>query len=467
MIKTLFTRLRIAQTLFFLFFFSIPFGTKKFLLSFTGGTSEFDSVFLFLTDILFFILCLFIYFFFSNPTQSTHTSFYLFLKEEKKMFFFIAIFCFFSFFSIFFSSHAHLSVYFFIRLFFTLFQCLFIFFALKKKIINTSLFAGSVVLSALTQALIGIFQFLSQKSVGVWFLGESAINEFSQNVARFSVFDVSLLRTYGTMAHANILAGFLVLGLISCMFLWVWKKHEQIVLFKDFFSKQFLFRVFLSISFFVILVGLVLTFSRSGWIVALCSIFLSFCVGVFRRETRHQTTSLILVVVTCFFFIFFSLGWVIFPRATLSLGEPSVNYRILYNNIGKDIIFQKPLGVGIGNEKFFSEENGLYKKYGIENEIDYQPIHNLYLLIASEIGIFGLFSFLSIIFVPKFFSIFQKPHFYFLEQATSGFWFGFTLLFSVLVFGLFDHFLWTLESGRLMLWLVLGIMMGESTVSSS
>ena len=34
------------------------------------------------------------------------------------------------------------------------------------------------------------------------------------------------------------------------------------------------------------------------------------------------------------------------------------------------------------------------------------------------------------------------------------------MLLSLLIFGMFDHFLWTIEPGRLMFWIVLGIVMG-------
>ena len=34
-------------------------------------------------------------------------------------------------------------------------------------------------------------------------------------------------------------------------------------------------------------------------------------------------------------------------------------------------------------------------------------------------------------------------------------------LVSLLVFGLFDHFLWTIQPGRLMLWVVIGIAVSQ------
>lgn len=457
---------KISRIAFFLFLFSVPLGTKKFIFSFTGSMSEFDTVFIFLTDMLFFISVFFVSNAFFGDLRNTYKNFVSFLKDEKRVVTSVLIFSFTSLFSLLFSSQLPISLYFFLRLTVVLVQFLFLFFVLKRNIISITSLSSVFVSAAVFQAVIGFLQFLSQKSVGVWFLGESIINEFSVNVARFPVFGVPLLRAYGTMAHANILAGFLVLGLISCLFLWINKKQMAPPSFKSFLKERLFFQTIISISLFIILVGIVLTFSRSGWIVSLFGIIFSLCVGFLYEHTRKQTLHLFFIVCALFILLFLSLGWAIFPRATLSRNEPSVNYRVLYNNIGRDIVLQKPLGVGIGNQIFFSKESGLYEKYGIYDNIDWQPIHNLYLLITSELGIFGIFSFLYIIGVAFFFS-FKKEFFVFLKSPPQYFWFGAALLSSLLIFGLFDHFLWTLESGRLMLWLVLGIMMWASREPSS
>ncbi|MEW6617441.1 MAG: O-antigen ligase family protein [Patescibacteria group bacterium] len=456
----------ISRIVFFLFLFSIPLGTKKFIYSFTGGTSEFDAVFVFLSDILFLLSFFFIYTAFFGNFKNMFQEFSSFCKEKKKIFVFLSIFSFFSLLSLLFSSHIFISAYFFLRLLYTIFQGIFLFFLIKKNIFSITPVVYVFVSAAVFQAFVGFFQFFLQKSVGVWFLGESIINEFSTNVARFPVFGVPLLRAYGTMAHANILAGFLVVGLISCLFLWINRKQTTISSFKDFLKKRLFFRTIISISLFIILVGIVLTFSRSGWIVSLFGIVISLCVGFLYEHTRKQTLHLFFIVCALFMLLFLSLGWAIFPRATLSRNEPSVNYRVLYNNIGRDIVLQEPRGVGVGNQIFFSKENNLYGKYKIHNSIDWQPIHNLYLLIASELGICGLLSFLSIGFVALPISL-GRRFFIFLRSPPEYFWFGVILFSNLLVFGLFDHFLWTLESGRLMLWLVLGIMMGVSEGSSS
>ncbi len=316
-------------------------------------------------------------------------------------------------------------------------------------------------LSALFQSVLGFLQFILQKSVGAWFLGESVIYEFSQNVARIFVSGAPFLRAYGTMAHANILAGFLALGLFACLYLWISKK-EEIYFFPraQFLQKKILFPVVFSLSLFSILIGLALTFSRSGWIVAVFGTTLIFLLGFLYKKTRKRTAGALLVFLFSLTILFFSLGWAIFPRASLSLTEPSVNYRILYNQIGKDIISERPMGVGVGSQVIFSEKRGLYEKHGITEKNDFQPIHNLFILITSETGIFGIASFLFFL-LSSFFPSFRVGQILnFLKNAPPEYLFSATALLSLLLFGLFDHFLWTIQAGRLMLWVFLGLVFG-------
>ena len=74
----------------------------------------------------------------------------------------------------------------------------------------------------------------------------------------------------------------------------------------------------------------------------------------------------------------------VFARARIYSEEPAVNLRWTYNKIGWEIIKQHPfLGIGIGNQVSYAISNGLYQKYGLEQEWQQQPVHNIYILIAS------------------------------------------------------------------------------------
>jgi O-antigen ligase len=100
--------------------------------------------------------------------------------------------------------------------------------------------------------------------------------------------------------------------------------------------------------------------------------------------------------------------------------------------------------VGINN--FFFHELPFQKTI---SPIFLQPVHSIYLLIASETGIAGLFLFVW--FLVKTFLKDKK-------KRTSNFKrIVFLLLISSLFIGLFDHFFLTLQQGQLMLSFLLGL----------
>ncbi|MCD4693769.1 O-antigen ligase family protein, partial [bacterium] len=103
----------------------------------------------------------------------------------------------------------------------------------------------------------------------------------------------------------------------------------------------------------------------------------------------------------------------------------------------KDNLF---FGTGIGNYTLV-----LKKYYGEEKYWPYQPVHNTFVLILAEIGLFGFFSFIVI-----FFYLIYKSFKYdlFINLA---------LLTSLFVFMFFDHWLWSLHFGILFLWMIFGI----------
>ncbi len=82
----------------------------------------------------------------------------------------------------------------------------------------------------------------------------------------------------------------------------------------------------------------------------------------------------------------------------------------------------------------------------------YQPVHNIYLLIYSEMGILGISAFIL-------FFVFLIKDFVLRTRMKNLYNYSFLLVFlSFLFVGLFDHFLWTLQQGRLMFWLVMSLL---------
>ena len=115
----------------------------------------------------------------------------------------------------------------------------------------------------------------------------------------------------------------------------------------------------------------------------------------------------------------------------------SNNERIEYISESWKIIKQNPIfGVGAGNYVLELEQ----QNPGL-SVWDYQAVHNVFLLIWAEIGIFGLLSFLAIIVYLLFWSIKQKNVF------------KICVMLSLVLFLFLDHWLWSWHMG----WLFLGL----------
>jgi O-antigen ligase len=252
-------------------------------------------------------------------------------------------------------------------------------YALREKIISVSDAARAIAYSACIQAFVVFAQFYSQASLGLRSLGESVIPfGKTEGVARVALEGTALLRGYGTMAHANIAAAWMGLGVICLLFLFIYEGRSALSA-----------SIHAAAGLFLLFTGMVLTFSRSGWVSVACAI-LAFLAVLFFTFPKKDAVRAVLLCALAASAVFFPLRWAIFPRAHLSSGEPSVNLRVLYNSIGIEVMREKPFGTGMADEPRYAETRGLFEKFGIRNPLDFQPVHNLYLLIGTELGVAGL-----------------------------------------------------------------------------
>jgi len=141
-------------------------------------------------------------------------------------------------------------------------------------------------------------------------------------------------------------------------------------------------------------------------------------------------------------------------RLSIHSGDEAVRLRVFYNKQALEtgsFININWLGVGTGNFVPWLIDFDPRLSYDL-----YQPTHNLYLLLYSEngligIAVFGLFlSFLIYAGWKKGEDLFSRCIL--------------VLLFALLFSALFDHFFWTIQQGRLTLWLVLGAVAGYSHI---
>ena len=119
--------------------------------------------------------------------------------------------------------------------------------------------------------------------------------------------------------------------------------------------------------------------------------------------------------------------------------------RVGFNQMGLEIIKKYPvLGVGVGN--YLPALKDMYKLQPWEH----QPAHNIYIFLAAELGILGLALFFIIIF-----QILRSTW----NQIGEPIIFSLFLAICVFLFmGLFDHYFLTIQQGRLVFFIALGLL---------
>jgi hypothetical protein len=288
------------------------------------------------------------------------------------------------------------------------------------------------------QSVIAVSQFINNGSLGLKIIGESIIGPNIAGVAKITFFGMKHIRAYGTFTHPNVLAGFLIIPIIMI---------ADLILRRIFYPKNDYKMVshetamLLSSTFFLIAIlliqisGFLLTFSRSAYIGLILGIFiyLSKFIKINMPYIKHIIISIVLLVFIVSLFVFVS------QLATHSLFSfQSLEERNLYNNVSREIIFAHPFrGVGIG--QFVFEEYRLHETF---QGWQYQPVHNVYLLISSELGLIGFILYFIIIV-----SYFLKYFGYNAIIKKTLTWPYICMLITFLSIGFFDHYLWDIEQG--------------------
>lgn len=437
----------------------LPVGTRKLMSQFTPGFDEYETVWLYASDIacVVFLVCAW----WGGVVKR--------LNVSTRVRVALAVFALSALFSVAFAPLKILSAIAVLRVLVLLAVAV-----VMRSFIGSGEISRRVVLvlfglGAALQSCIALFQFAYQRSVGLGLLGESTlgIGPGHPGTAKIMVEGGQLLRAYGTFPHPNMLGAFLIIGLLSLCELFLlnmnrakggelfgrWMKLPRV----NYATVMILAGINLTIF------GLVLSFSRTAWVVTTLAIAMLF-VGMWAGRKRYgisgaSLAALAIALTVLSGTIAYEMGWAISPRARMVSTEPAVTYRISYNDLGFSLIDSHPFGVGAGNSVFFAVKNGIYGKMGMPFVWQWQPIHNIYLLVATEVGIAGLVALLVALWGMAFTgkekgsSVGRRTVF-----AEGEFFVARVMLAALLVFGLFDHFFWTLQQGRLMFWLAVGLL---------
>ncbi|MCX6791595.1 MAG: O-antigen ligase family protein [Candidatus Gottesmanbacteria bacterium] len=286
-------------------------------------------------------------------------------------------------------------------------------------------------------SVIAIIQFLLQHSIGgpLWFFGERTFTVNTPGIARvdfnyslFSIhYSVFKLRAYATFPHPNVLGGFLAVTL-------------PIIIFNlkfEIFNQKKKFSIFKTITIILGIIALILTFSRSAWIVAA----LGGVYVIFKNKKRLFFPVLLFASLIIFF-----IG------NTFGFQDESVVVRGQLNAAALSMARASPaFGNGLGN--FLVQ----LPDYLVSRQIYFlQPVHNIYLLLLSEVGIVGVcfILFLGYIFIKRELGMVNSE---LRKKPKTGLFIIQYSLFSILLLGLVDHYPLTLQQGQLMFTIFLSL----------
>jgi len=297
--------------------------------------------------------------------------------------------------------------------------------------------------NTLWTSILAIFQFFSQHSLGLWFIGERNFNLSTAGISKFVYSDRLFLRPYATFPHPNLLGGYLSLFLPWILFF----------LFKEKTKLKTLF--FLSLSFAFGILALFLTFSRTAWLFGLGAVVAVFiCFGLMR--VKNFFSSWVLRMFFAVFLILILIGIFTLTKSLIlerfftiyTTDSHSMILREKFAEAAILMFLNNPLfGVGPGN--FIPNLPHFWKLQ--ETIRILQPAHNLFLLILAEVGILGALFFTSLFLVTVFdiVGILKK------NKAMPSL---LIISFLGIVFlSMFDHYFWTLQQGLFIFWLILGL----------
>ncbi|NQU95626.1 MAG: O-antigen ligase family protein [Candidatus Omnitrophica bacterium] len=310
---------------------------------------------------------------------------------------------------------------------------------IKKQTLKTILFI--LIAGALIQSIIAFIQWHTGSPLGLEWLGEP----LKIDVQRLRI--QSVFRITGTLPSPNMLWFMymdFVLPLLAALLLFRMKILYKIVIFTIFVFCFFVCN---------------LTFSRGG----LISFFTGMGALLFLNLLKARFSMKMLIrsffIITLSLITLFFMADMILSRFT-SYDYGSLAMRVPLMQIALNIVFSHPLlGIGAGNYILVMY---LYdvSVSGITSFFFYQ-VHNLYLLIAAEMGIFALGAFLLFIFsvLKKGWSSLIKKSEGIASVVTMGLVSG---LFAFSVHGLVE----SISLGRLlMLWFCCGLIVNLGRTS--
>lgn len=415
-------KIKPEEFIFLLILFLLPtqFG-KHFWPNFSyiaGVRVDYLSPTIYLTDVLIFVLLILV--FIKNFKNSILKS----IKKNRTLVEHLLLITGFIIINILLSESVLPSIYGAVKLLECIFFALFTFFKIKKikKETLLTIFSTGIIF----ESLLSIAQYIKQESLGgiFYFLGERTFGGSTPGIANASINGELILRSYGTFSHPNVLAGFLLLILTYILFN---------LNFKKIITSFYLCAIILGT------VSLLFTFSR----IAILFWALSILIFVFSKippsarlafggksDFKYKISLLSILVLTIMVsFIFYSPFYLRFMQS--SFFEDAVTLREKLIISGFEQFFKNPIiGTGLNNYFLNVVARG--------SVFVFQPVHNIFLLVLIQTGIFGFCYFMWVLY-KAFRNIISEKSLYLK-----------LIFFYIILIGLFDHYFLTLQQGQLL-----------------
>ena len=319
---------------------------------------------------------------------------------------------------------------------------------IKKMRFETILFLFSI--GIVFEFFLSIAQYLNQGSIGgiFYFFGERSFNGQTPGIANASIDGKLVLRPYGTFPHPNVLAGYLLVGMI--LILYRIKNYESRIMNHG--------KTLLIFSMIAGTIGLLLTMSRIAIILWLFIVGFHGVTHVIKKIKNakpviHDSLFIIrILVVLVFIGSIFMLSPLGHRFTNLKLADESIVVRqeLIKSSL---LMIKENLFLGVGLNNFLIELPGYQK---INNYfLDLQPVHNIFLLVATETGLIGLVFFLWFMF--KTYQRIMNHELRIKDKNPIIHNSKFIILTAVLILGLFDHYFLTLQQGQLLFSFILGL----------
>ena len=307
------------------------------------------------------------------------------------------------------------------------------------------LILGTITVSGTIQAIIGILQFIFQKSIGLHVVGEPIIGNYI-GIAKIIVDNHAFIRPYGLTTHPNQLSAILIVSYGTLLAIW-----EQFVERYRYWGYTCLF---------ILIFSILLTFSRAAlltFIVFNLIVLLTFKLKAYFSQ-KNSFADLFHVVSIFFVVSCVILSPFLLSRATIT--DSATISRLNYDFIGiKQFIIHPIVGVGPGQsifnvQSYFTKENRRFTQNTDVPVWNIQPAHNFFIIVACETGLIGLVLIIWL-FIYLLIQLYKQIKVSIGENGYISVIF-FALFIAISILMQFDHYFYTLQQTQLLLWVVIG-----------